>query len=199
MLDILEGLFGSKTKVRMMRFFLLNSNKEFSAADIVERNKLNKNEVRKELGLFEKIKLITSSTKKRKKHYKINKEFVFYTELEKLISMSSVSPQCSSLKKVEGIGSVKLALVSGIFMNYSKSRLDLLLVADNISRIKLKKLIENLEAEVGKEIRYMVLNSEELSYRLDMLDRFLIEFFKSPHSVVINKIPRFKNIVSGVK
>ncbi|MFC1609116.1 hypothetical protein ACFL3M_02905 [Patescibacteria group bacterium] len=45
----------------------------------------------------------------------------------------------------------------------------------------------------------MVLNSEELSYRLDMLDRFLIEFFKCPHNVVVNKIPKFKGIVSSLK
>ncbi|MFC1609117.1 hypothetical protein ACFL3M_02910 [Patescibacteria group bacterium] len=151
MLDILESLFGSKARVRMMRFFLLNPNKDFSAADIVERNKLNKVDVRKELNLFEKIKLVTSSKKKRVKHYRINKEFVFYNELEKLISISSISPECGSMKKVNGVGSVKLALVSGIFVNYPKSRLDFLLVADNVSRIKLKRLIENLEAEIGRD------------------------------------------------
>ncbi|MDH4330782.1 MAG: hypothetical protein OEV93_04485 [Candidatus Moranbacteria bacterium] len=199
MTDILENLFGSRVKLRIMRFFLLNPEEDFNAIEISERNKLDKTATKKELNGLNKIKFISSKTKKRKKYYKIDKTFPFYFELEKLILRSNIFPECKSMKKISGIGNVRLVLTSGVFLNYSKSRVDLLIVVDNVSKIKLKSLMRSLESEVGKEIRYMVLTSEELMYRLDMLDRFLLEFFKSPHDIVINKIPKFDSIISNIK
>lgn len=199
MTDILEILFGSRVKLRILRFFLLNPEGEFMIAELSDKNNIDKSATRKELNSLEKIKFISSRSRKRKKYYKLNKQFPFYSELEKMVLRSNVFPECKSMKKINGIGNVRLVLTSGVFLNYSKSRIDLLIVVDNVSQIKLKNLIKSLEAEVGKEIRYMVLNSEELSYRLDMLDRFLIEFFKSPHDVVISKIPKFDSIVASAR
>lgn len=196
--DVLGVLFGSKFKVRIMRFFLLNPENEYSVAEIAKKNMIDKEEVRKELNGFEKIKFVSSKIRKRKKYYKVNKSFPFYLELEKLILRSNVFPECTNVKKLREIGSVKLILASGVFLNYPKSRIDLLIVVDNVSKIKLRNLMNKLEAEVGKEIRYMVLSSEELNYRLDMLDRFLIGFFRSPYDVIINKIPKFKSIVANI-
>lgn len=199
MTDALEVLFGSKYKVRIIRFFLLNPDGEYAMAEIAERNMIDKKNVQKELNALEKIKFVSTKVRKRKKQYRLDRSFPFHVELEKLMLRSNVFPECSNMKKIKGIGNVKLVLISGVFLNYAKSRIDLLIVVDNVSKIKLRNLMNKLEAEVGKEIRYMVLSSDELSYRLDMLDRFLLEFFKSPHEVIINKIPKFKNMVASIK
>jgi hypothetical protein len=199
MTDILETLFGTKAQLGIMRFFLLNPDQDFSVIEVSNRNKVDKASARKELNGLEKIDFLSSRNKKRTKHYKLNKAFAFYNELEKMILRSNVFPECKSIKKINKIGNVRLVSTSGIFLNYPKSRIDLLIVVDNVSKIKLKNLIKSLEAEVGKEVGYMVLSSEELSYRLDMLDRFLLEFFKSPHDIIINKIPKFESIIASVR
>jgi len=57
----------------------------------------------------------------------------------------------------------------------------------------------NLEAEIGKEINFVLMNSEEFKYRLNMMDRFLMEFLRGPHDELINKIPGLKNLINDLK
>ncbi len=199
MSEVLEKLFGSKVRLRLLRFFLLNSHNEYTFDEIVKRNKINKKEARSELNNLTKIKLLKTHRKGKFKYYRINLQFSFYPELESLVIKSNIFPQSKSLGKIKNIGNVKLAMVSGIFLNYSKSRVDLLIVADDVSRRKLNNVVANLEAEIGKEISYMLLSTEEMNYRLNMLDRFLFDFLEGPYEEVINRLPKLKRIVAGIK
>jgi hypothetical protein len=73
------------------------------------------------------------------------------------------------------------------------------MVVNNVNRTKLKHAIAHLEAEVGKEIRFVLMNMEELHYRLNMLDRFFIEFLEAPYEEVANKVPELKRFIAGLK
>jgi DNA-binding MarR family transcriptional regulator len=197
--EILEILMGSKSRARIMRFFVLNPGKEFLFADVREKTQMTVGDVRKEVSAFEKIGLLTVTTRDRKKYYSLNEGFVYYNELRNLYVKSNVYPQCTEVRHVKRIGSVKLAMISGVFMNYQRSEIDLLIVADDVSRAKLDQVIAAIEAEIGKEVRYMLLRSEDFQYRLDMMDRFLIEFFSGPHDAIINKVPRLSRFIAEMK
>lgn len=199
MSETLEVLFGSKARTRILRFFLLNPEREFSAAEVSQKNMLSSSQVRKELNDLFKIKFIAKKVRKNEKSYSLNSDFHFYPELKNLIAKSNSSPQCRSLAKIKSIGDVKLVLVSGTFLNYPKSKADMVLVANNVSRGKLRNVMNNLEAEIGKEISFVLMNSEEFKYRMDMLDRFLLEFLEGPHDEVINKVPGLKRFILGRK
>jgi hypothetical protein len=197
--EVLEVLFGSKARARMMRFFILNPGREYTFSEIVEKNLLKSPEARKELNVFRKANFTKEKKKKGKKYYLMNPNFPFYREMERLIVRSDIFPQCKSLAKTKTIGNVKLSVTTGAFVNHNKSDIDLLLVVDNLKRTKLKNLISNLEAEVGKELRYMVIDSEEMTYRLNMLDRFLLDIFKNPHEIMINKVPKVNKLISRLE
>ena len=199
MSEILEALFGSRAKTRLIRFFILNPEGEFSFFEILQKNMLSSSQARKEINALRKIKLILEKNKKKERFFFLNKEFPFYPELKNLISKSNIYPQCRNLGKIKSIGDVKLALVSGIFLNHSKSKADMILVINNPSRAKLKNVMGGLEAEVGREISFMLMNSDEFKYRLDMLDRFIMDFLEGPYDEVVNKIPGLKRFVAGIK
>lgn len=199
MSEVLEVLFGSKAKTRILRFFLLNSEKEYSASDIANKNMLSAASVRKEINELKKIKFLLEKTKKGAKYYAMDQEFSFHSELKSLFAKSTASPESKSLSKLKNIGDVKLALVSGIFLNYPKSKVDMVLVANNVSRGKLKSIMSSLEAEIGKEVSFVLMNSEEFKYRLDMLDRFLLDFMEGTHLELIDKIPGLKRFILGRK
>lgn len=199
MSEVLEVLFGSRARARLLRFFLQNSEAEYTLADISDKNMINKFQAKKELNDLKNIKFVAERTKGGKKVYDLNRDFPFYPELRSLIVKSNIYPQCRSLGRVKGIGEVKLALISGIFLNYPRSKADMLLVANNVSRGKLKNLMKNLEAEIGKEISYVLMNNDEFKYRLDMLDRFILDFLESPHDEIINKLPKLKRFIAGLK
>jgi len=197
--EVLELLFGSKAKARILRFFILNPDREYDLGEIAKRNMVSGINVRRELDAFKKIKLINEKIKKGKKYYELNQQFTFYPEVKTLITKSNVYPQCQSLAKMKDIGDVKLALVSGVFLNYPKSKADIVLVVNSVNKNRLTNLMKSLEAEIGREITYVLMSSEDFKYRLDMLDRFILEFLEGPHDEIVNKIPGLKRIINGLK
>jgi len=198
-LVIFDTLFGSKARARLIRFFLLNPGVEFTAAAVSEKTLISKLETTRELVRLEKMKFVVEHSRKGRKQFVVNEYFPFYIELKSLVSKLNVHAQSQVFRKLKIIGEVKLILISGLFLNYAKSKVDMILVVNNINRIKLKHAIAHLEAEVGKEIRFVLMNSEELHYRLNMLDRFIIEFLEGPYEEVSNKVPELKRFISGLK
>lgn len=154
---------------------------------------------KKELENLKKIKFILKRSKKGKNTYTLNQNFIFYPELKNLIAKSNIYPQSGSMDKIKNIGNVKLAVISGAFINYPKSKADMILVADGISRAKLKNLMNSLEAEIGKEVDFALMTMEEFKYRLNMLDKFILEFLEGPHEEIINKITGLKQFIANRK
>lgn len=199
MSEVLEALFGSKARTRILRFFLLNGEKEYSVVEVAKKNMLTPAAVRKELNDLKKIKFVLEKIRKGTKYYALDQNFGFFFELKTLFAKSTASPESKSLARISSIGDVKLALISGIFLNNAKSKVDMILVANNVSRAKLASLMSSLEAEVGKEVSFVLMNSEEFKYRVDMLDRFLFDFMEGTHLELIDKIPGFKRLILSRK
>lgn len=196
MTEIFSQLFESRVKARLIKFFMLNDKREYSSQEVVNKNKMGAAQTARELQRFEKMKMIIVRTKKGKKYFQTNTDFIFYPELKNLVVKSNTMPECRSLNQIKGLGKVKLALISGVFLNYPKGRADLLVVGDEISRAKLKHLLENMEAEVGKEINYSLMSSDEFKYRTDMLDKFIMDFLESPYEEIICKVSNLKEIAN---
>lgn len=199
MSETLEQLFGSRSRSRVLRFFILNPDRDFVTADVASRNMIKTQDARKECIALAKMKFLKEKKQKGKRLYQLNTQFSYYPELKSLFIKANTYPQCHGLTKVKSIGTVQLALVSGVFLNYGRSKIDLFIVADNVSRIKLNNLIQEIEAEIGKEVRYMIVTSEEMKYRMDMMDRFLMEFLTGPTDEVINRMPRLENFINDFK
>jgi len=199
MSEMLESLFGSKERARLLRFFLQNPDQEYAVSEIIKRNMLNENRVRRELTNLANIKFIIKKTRKEKIYYILNQDFNFYPELKNLIVKSNIYPQCRSLGRVKNLGNIRYAAISGIFINYPKSKADMILVGDGVSRARLKNLMNNLEAEVGKEITFVLMSQEEFKYRLNMLDKFILDFLEGPNEELVNKIPGLRKFIADRK
>ncbi len=198
-LALFDTLFGSKARSRLIRFFLLNPGVEYSAADVSGKTLISRMDSSRELTRLVKMKLVFERSRKGHKCFVVNEDFPFYVELKSLVSKLNVHAQSQIFRKLKVVGEVKLTLISGLFLNYPKSKVDMILVVNNVNRTKLKHAIAHLEAEVGKEIRFVLMNNEELHYRLNMLDRFFIEFLEGPYEEVTNKVPELKRFIAGLK
>ena len=121
----------------------------------------------------------------------LNTNFEFFYELRDLILKSSPAEKDRMIERLNKLGRVKLAIISGIFIN--KEGLDplitdILIVGDDIDRRKLHAFLRATEAEVGKEIKFTVMDKDEFQYRLAMFDRFIRVLLESPHEKLINKL-----------
>ena len=190
--QILEKLFDSPNKLRLLKLFLRNPAGRFALSQIRQKTLLKTNQITKELKKLEDINLVKSKKRKgkRDKVYFLNSDFVFINELQNLILKSSPADQHKLTQKLKSLGGVKLAILSGVFIRHDAedTRADLLLVGNRVNDKKLDILIRNLEAEAGTEIDYAVFTTDEFAYRQKMFDRFLRDILEKPHTKLINKL-----------
>ena len=195
--QILEQLFDSPVKVMLLKLFLRNPEKYFSLPEIVSKTHASSRTLRKQVkGLesihFLKYKKVKTNKKKGIKrgiYFSVNHNFVFFNELRTLVLKSSPASKEKMLKRILKIGRIRLALVSGALLDFEvPGRVDLFLVGDDIKERKLKKFLEDMETEVGKEIQYAAMDTKEFDYRFHMFDRFVHDILEKPHEKLINKI-----------
>ncbi|MCK5413545.1 MAG: hypothetical protein KAI57_04195 [Candidatus Pacebacteria bacterium] len=190
MSEILENLFHSKAEVKLLRLFLNNSEEEFLFNEIVTSSKVKASLARKEINSFLKIKFLVQRKKAKKIYYSVNKSFILYNELKRLIFKASPASSDKISSQVMKLGKIRFVLISGVFLNSDKSQIDILIVGENINRGKLKTFLSNIEAEVGKGINYVCMSTDELRYRKSMFDKFIINIFESPHKVLIDRMKK---------
>jgi hypothetical protein len=156
-------------------------------------------EVSREILRLEKMGFLRERSRKKVKMYQMRPDFPFFPELSSLVLKSNVGVSHRMFQKLQSAGDVKLILISGLFLNHAKSKADMILVINSAHRLRLKSAMEKLEAEIGREIRFVLMNTDELHYRLNMLDRFLIEFLEGPYQEVQNRVPEIKRFIAGLK
>lgn len=201
--NILENLFGSVPRARILRLFIRNPEERFRFETLVSRSQVRPAAARLELKKLIRFGLILTGferipgRKKRKGRasyrkipvYQANKEFVVFRELRELVSRASVASRNKLLRQLNAVGRIKLAVLSGIFINNGDhSRIDLLIVGDNLNRRKFAAFLARTESELGKSIQHTIMDIEEFQYRMDMYDRFLRDILEYPHEKLINKL-----------
>jgi hypothetical protein len=87
---------------------------------------------------------------------------------------------------------VTYAVLTGIFTENKKSMVDLLIVGDDLNKGKINRTVGNIEVDIGREIRYTTMTSEEMFYRMEMLDKFISEIMKASNIVLVDKLAKRK-------
>ena len=185
--DILEQLFDSPIKFKLLKFFIRNSEDYFNPQEICERIQLRSGAAKPHIAKLVVVGFLTAKNLKGKKSYCPNKKFIFYQELKNLILKSSPISHGKLLLMMRNLGNIKLAVVSGIFLSEENSRIDLLLVG-TIKSKNFKNFIKRLEAIAGTAIRYSIMAPKEFDYRYDMYDKFLRDVLEYRHEKLINKL-----------
>ncbi|MEK7087077.1 MAG: hypothetical protein AAB958_00030 [Patescibacteria group bacterium] len=184
----LDALFDSPIRVRLLRLFLFSSDRNFDGKIVAEILNISFGLIKKHLEKLLTLRFIISKKLSGKQVFKINKNFIFYEELKELIAKASPASKEKMLERLKGLGGIKLALLSGIFLNLDNSRADLLLVGDKIKSSKFDRFLKELEAEVGKEINCSLMTTKEFYYRYNMYDRFVRDILDFKHEKLINKL-----------
>jgi hypothetical protein len=183
-IEILGKLFDSVNRVKMMRLFLLNPEISFSTQDISKRSKVTPALLRREIGLLRDAGLI----KKHKNSWQLDPEFPFTQQLVSLLVNTEPFKRDEIARRFKNTGKIKLVIVSGIFISNEDSRADILVIGDYLKKASIEKIIHNMEAELGRELRYSVLDTEEFKYRIGIYDKFIRDILDYPHEKIINKL-----------
>lgn len=188
--QLLEQLFESASRAKVLRLFLRNPGSFFTLNDVARSTQVKLARAKSEVRKFERIGLIGKKLilSKKKLAYFVNQHFPLYKSLHDLVSIASQPSRHKLTERIKHLGRVKLAVISGVFLNNDSSRADLLIVGDGIRRSKVEKFLADTEAEIGKALDYAMMETAEFKYRMDMYDRFLRDIFESTHQKLINKL-----------
>lgn len=202
---MLEQLFGSKTRVKLLQLFLNNPGKPYYLRELERKLRIQLNSVRQEIGNLEELGIIKfvesislesdqkkkeSRRKKRgKKYFLVNLDFILYPELKGLFLKANLILEKNFIEKIEKIAKIKLFILTGLFVGIENALTDMLLVG-LVNRDKLAKLVKSFERELNHEINYTVLSQQEYNYRKDITDRFLYDILEGKKIVIINDLEK---------
>jgi hypothetical protein len=197
---MIEQLFGSKTRVKLLQLFYGNPNRSFYVREITRKIDEQINSVRRELANLMSIGIITSDTVNNRLYYEVNQKFNFYSPLLAMFGGKTGTPVDSGDGKqrvaapaaiaepaeLKALGNVELALYTGQFTRDESSGIDLLIVG-SVNPNKLQKYVAELESKEGKEIRYALFTLDEYKYRVQINDRFATTVKAAKKQVLIDK------------
>lgn len=191
---MIDALFGSKTRVKLLHLFLNNPGKSFYVREITRLIDEQINSVRRELSNMLGVGIITSQTDDNKLYYEVNQRYEYYVPLRAIFADEQVEATKSapiakskqlwhdSLVELPG---VRIAIVAGVLVRGSASGVDVLVVGD-VPATKLKTAIKQAEKSEGRELNYTTMPYEEFYYRLSVRDKFVTEIINGKHRVLVD-------------
>jgi len=202
----MEQLFGSKTRVKLLKLFLSSPNRAYYVREITRKIDEQINSVRRELGNLLNIGILSSQDKDNKLYYEVNQDYEHYDALRAIfgnakftvepVDSASEDGTTKSAKKVsvaakdkdlkaalKELGQVDALILMGSFTNDDRVGIDVLMVGD-INKTKAHNYMADLEESEGRELKYTVLGTDEFVYRKDVNDRFVGLVMLSKKSVM---------------
>lgn len=189
---MIDQLFGSKTRVKLLQLFLSNPNRSFYVREITRKVEEQINSVRRELANMLSVGIITSDSSNNKLYYEVNQKYEHYEALRSIfgspttkVSKETDSESGDLVAQLRLLGAVELAFLSGVFTRDELAPVDILIVGD-VNRTRLRKFIATQEQEEGRELRYSAISNDEFDYRMDVHDRFIANALGSKKTVLID-------------
>lgn len=186
---MIDALFGSKTRVKLLHLFLNNPNRAFYVREITRKIDEQINSVRRELANMLSIGIIHSDSANNRLYYEVNQAYTHYEPLKAIFGDSSAtsvaaeSPKSDWPKRLKQLGDVRLALLSGSLVRGSNTDLDVLLVG-SLNKTQSKKFIKEIEDEEGKSLNYTIMTYEDFYYRLSIKDRFVTDIINGKFTLL---------------
>lgn len=202
---MLEQLFGSKTRVRLLRLLLNNPGRPFFVRELSRRVGAQINAVRNEIENLSKLGLLVASegplpegemeedrpkgrrAAGQRKYYRVNTEAVLYQELHDLFDKSQVLVERDFVQKLVAAGNISYLALAGFFVNEKNAPTDVFVVG-RIAREKATAVIRAFEREVGREINFTIMTPQDYKYRREVTDRFLYSLLEARKVVVVDTL-----------
>ena len=200
---MVEQLFGSKTRVKLLQLFYSNPNRSFYVREITRKIDEQINSVRRELSNLLSIGIITSDNTNNKLYYEVNQKFEFFDPLQQIFG-GGVKPTKSKKAAasdgeteleaptsttddhgLKAVGHIDLAVFTGQFTRDETSGVDILIVGE-VNPNALKKFVDELEAKENKAIRYTVMSLSDFQYRQQIRDRFAVAIATAKKQIIVD-------------
>jgi hypothetical protein len=182
----LEKLLRSKTRTRILWYFLENLDKKVGLRELSRIIKLQVHAVGREILLLKRSNVLVEEKTPAKNYYSINQKHPFFFEIVSLFNKSF------------GVGGMimnNLDIFDGtefLIMTYhfthnvpkAKNDIDLLLIGTpKIDQVSI--FVHNIESSLQREIMFTIINSTDFKSRKQKLDPFIWNVLEKPNVILI--------------
>ncbi len=190
---MIDTLFGSKTRVKLLYLFLNNPSRAFYVREITRRVDEQINSVRRELANMLSVGVIKSDSIDNKLYYEVDQNYPHYQPLKQIFA-SKNSPAKTTTevnntmqweKLTRKINGAKVVILSGGFTKGSRTKIDVL-IAGSPLKTQVKKFIQDLEEDEHRPLHYTVVPYDDFYYRMSIKDRFITEILDGSHRVILD-------------
>lgn len=190
---MIDQLFGSKTRVKLLHLFLNNPGRSFYVREITRKIDEQINSVRRELANMLNIGIIKSDSSNNRLYYEVNQAYEYYRPLRAIFADqkgAASAPLQSTVEsdwatRLKPLGAVKVAILSGSLVRGAKNDVDILFAGD-LNRNQVAKFIKELEAKEGRTLNFTVMSYEDFYYRLSIKDLFVNQIVSDKKSVLVD-------------
>jgi hypothetical protein len=163
---MIETLISSKTRVKLLLKFFLNSRNTAYLRNLEEEFEESTNGIRVELNKFEKAKMLTSEQQGKKKIFTVNTSHPLFKELHTIV-LKYVGLDKIVDYVVKELGDLEMVYLTGSFARGLDSDIIDLVFIGNIDKAFLNEIIEKIEKKIQRRIRYIDYDMD--SFDLDKL------------------------------
>jgi predicted transcriptional regulator with HTH domain len=220
---MIEQLFGSKTRVKLLKLFFSNPNRSFYVREITRIVDEQINSVRRELANLLSLGIIVSDSSNNKLYYEVNQKYEHFKSLQNMFSeiavedtpvegevsepvqMNKTKPSKETVSAADS-GVVELpearhwakaGNIVGIAYSGVYTRDESagvdILIIGNAVVSKIESVVTLLEKEKNRELRYAIIEPDEWKYRRQVRDKFWLQFMGAKMQVVLDKEEVFSN------
>ena len=203
---MVEQLFGSKTRVKLLQLFYSNPNRPFYVREITRKIDEQINSVRRELSNLLNIGIITSENTNNKLYYEVNQKFEYYEPLQQIFgngvaktkkkptdkdaeAVPAAAPTTSAGPEMDealkAIGQIDLVVYTGQFTRDESAGVDILIVGE-VNANALQKYVADLEKQEKKSLRYTAMPLDDFKYRRQIRDRFAIGIDNAKKQIIVD-------------
>lgn len=188
MTDTLSKLFGSAARLKLLRLFLFNPKDAYTVKDAAQRAQEKPAEVRREITLLQQAGVLRKSRRQGAQRFQLKPDYTYTAPLQQLL-LNINERKGDIYEFVRRAGTIKLLVIAGVLVGeWEEAQIDLFVVGDRIKDRALRTQIKKLESELGRELRFAYLPTEQFLYRHGMNDRLVKDVFDYPHTVIVDKL-----------
>lgn len=158
---MIEALISSKTRIKLLVKFFLNSNNTAYLRNLEEEFGESTNGIRIELNKFEKAGFLDSFSEGNKKIFIANTKHPLFKDINRII-MKMVGVDDIMDYILQRVGNLEKVYLIGKLANGQNSDIiDIVLIGNDLNKSFLLEQIEKAEKKIEKKIRHIVFTPEE--------------------------------------
>lgn len=210
----MEQLFGSKTRVKLLKLFMGSPNRSFYVREITRKIEEQINSVRRELANLLSLGIITSDSTNNKLYYEVNQKSEHYDALRMLFTGKKPAAQKAidtdvkkpvKSEKSQIVSTItekptstsgfvdadiwaKVGNISGLLYSGVFTRDSSapidVMVIGDVTQSRVETAVAELEKEQHGELRYAIMEIDEWTYRRQVKDKFYVQVMSAKSQVV---------------